>query len=135
LEVLTKEEALNSYRDHELEGCVHTIFTAPAPFVDGLCNCDRSDCGPMKSLFAGEPKQLYKADYVAEVNPELCNGCRQCMRLCQFGAIGSSATQKKAFVDSRICAGCGICRSVCANEAITLKDRFTSPLAAEAWNK
>jgi len=31
-----------------------------------------------------------RAEYVAEINAELCNGCRQCMRVCQFGAMGTA---------------------------------------------
>ena len=133
LETLSSDEALASFREHELEGCLHTIWTSPTPFVAGFCNCDRSDCGALRSTFSGGVRFLFKAEYVAEVDPELCNGCRQCMRVCQYGAIGSSAAQKKAVIDPLRCAGCGICRASCTKDAIILHDRSASPVAASLW--
>ena len=32
-------------------------------------------------------------------DPDLCTGCRQCMRVCQFGALAYSASDKKVRVD------------------------------------
>ena len=133
LETLSKNEAIASFREHETEGCLHSIWTAPTPFIVGLCNCDRSDCGALRSTLSGGISMLFKAEYIAEVNPELCNGCRQCMRVCQYGAIGSSAAQKKVIVDPLRCAGCGICRATCTKDAITLHDRSASPIAASLW--
>ena len=133
LETLSKEEALASFREHEHEGCLHSVWTSPTPFVYGFCNCDRSDCEAMQSTFSGGIRMLFKAEYIAEVDPELCNGCRQCMRVCQYGAIGSSAAQKKVVIDPLRCAGCGICRASCTKDAITLHDRSASPIAASLW--
>ncbi|MGD0795581.1 MAG: 4Fe-4S binding protein, partial [Dehalococcoidales bacterium] len=76
---------------------------------------------------------MFKAEYVAEVNPELCNGCRQCMRACQFGAIAYSAGNKKAFIDQNHCYGCGVCRASCVKEAIHLEDRASVPAVANLW--
>jgi len=133
LERLTKEEALDLFREHAREGCLHTIWTLPSPFVIGVCNCDRWECGALRSTLGGGLNTVFKAEYIAAVDPELCNGCRQCMRVCQYGALGCSAALQKVAVDPMKCAGCGICRMVCKQDAITLTDRSAHPVAAEVW--
>jgi ferredoxin len=133
LEVLTKEEALANFRKYEEEGLCHTVWTFVTPFIAGICNCDRSDCGAMKATFAYNFPMLFRAEYVAESNPDLCMGCRECMRVCQFGAMGYSAANKKIMIDQRRCYGCGICRSSCSNNAIELRERQDVPLAANLW--
>jgi len=133
LEELTKEEALENFRQYEKEGLCHTVWTFVAPFIGGICNCDRSDCGAMQTTVTEGVPHMFRAEYVAEVNPEFCNGCRQCMRVCQFGAIGYSAANKKIFIDPLRCYGCGICRASCTKDAIQLHDRASVPVAANLW--
>ena len=133
LEELTKEEALENFRQYEKEGLCHTVWTFVAPFIGGICNCDRSDCGAMQATVTEGSPSMFRAEYVAEVNPEVCNGCRQCMRVCQFGAIGYSAANKKVFIDPLRCYGCGICRASCTKDAIQLHDRASVPVAANLW--
>ena len=133
LETLTKEEALDSFRQHEKEGLCHSVWTFITPFVGGICNCDRSDCYAMRATVTYGIPIMFRAEYVAEVNPELCNGCRQCMRACQFGAMGYSAANKKVVIDPRRCYGCGVCRASCTKDAITLNDRTSVPIAASIW--
>lgn len=132
-ETLKKEEALAAFRAHEQEGLCHTVWSFRTPFIGAICNCDRADCLAMRTTVTHAIPILFRAEYIAEIDPELCNGCQQCMRLCQFGALGYSASNKKPVVDQMWCYGCGICRSVCAAKAITLKDRAASPTAAHRW--
>ena len=133
IEELTKEEALENFRQYEKEGLCHSVWTFLAPFIGGICNCDRSDCGAMLATVTHGFPVMFRAEYVAEVNPELCNGCRQCMRVCQFGAIGYSAANEKVFIDQLRCYGCGICRASCTKDAIHLHDRSSVPVAANLW--
>jgi ferredoxin len=133
LEVLTREQALENFRKHEKEGLCHSVWTFMAPYIGGVCNCDRSDCGAMQATVVHNFPVMFRAEYVAEIDPELCNGCRMCMRACQFGAIGFSAANKKAFIDVGRCYGCGICRANCEKGAIRLLDRVNVPAAANLW--
>ncbi len=133
LEALSKEETLAAFRDHEREGLCHTVWTFIAPFIGGLCNCDRTDCLAMQATVTHQFPVMFRAEYVAAVTPDLCNGCRQCMRVCQFGAIGYSVANRKAEIDPRRCYGCGICRAVCKPDAIALSERAAVPLAAHLW--
>jgi Pyruvate/2-oxoacid:ferredoxin oxidoreductase delta subunit len=132
-EMLTKEETLAAFRAHEREGLCHTVWTFQTPFIGGICNCDRADCLAMQATVSHAVPVMFRAEYVAAIDAEACSGCRQCMRLCQFGALSYSAATKKAVVDQTYCYGCGICRSVCQANAIGLEERATSKVAAHLW--
>jgi len=132
-ERLTKDQTISALRDHEREGLCHSVWTFYSPFIAGVCNCDRSDCLAMRCTVTEGVPIMYRAEYVAVVDPDKCNGCRQCMRVCQFGAIAYSAANKKTVIDPKRCYGCGICRSVCAKDAIGLEPRSNVPVAATLW--
>jgi len=133
LESLSKDKALAMLREHEEEGLCHTVWTFVAPFIGGICNCDKADCLAMQSTVTYGVPVIFRAEYVAEVDPDLCTGCRDCMRLCQFGAISYSAALEKTVIDFRRCYGCGICRAACPSDAIVLKERAAVPTAAKIW--
>lgn len=133
VETLTREEALEAFRKHEREGLAHTIWTFGTPFIGGVCNCDRSDCWAMRFTLSRNMPMMFRAEYVGQIDPDVCNGCRECMRQCQFGALTWSASNKKAVIDQRWCYGCGVCRVTCKEKAITLVDRAQVPVAANLW--
>ena len=133
LEFLTKEEAISAFHEHEKEGLCHSVWTFDTPFIGGICNCDRADCLAMRLTVTEGIPVMFRGEYVAEVSPEECSGCRQCMRVCQFGAITYSASDKKVVIDKRWCYGCGVCRSACNKNAICLSDRSKIPVATALW--
>jgi NAD-dependent dihydropyrimidine dehydrogenase PreA subunit len=133
METLTKAQALDAFREHEKQGLCHTVWTFVTPFIVGICNCDRADCLAMRFTVTQQMPVMFRAEYVAAVDPDLCTGCRQCMRLCQFGAISYSAANKKIVIDQTRCFGCGICRSLCSANAIRLLNRSDVPAAANLW--
>jgi ferredoxin len=133
LEDMSRDNALAAMRDHEHDGLCHTVWTFVTPFIGGICNCDRSDCLAMQMTLKHEVPILFRAEYIAKINRDLCNGCRECMRQCQFGAVRFSVAQGKASIDPKHCYGCGICRATCQNEAISLDSRLNFPTAAKIW--
>jgi MinD superfamily P-loop ATPase len=70
---------------------------------------------------------------VAAVSLDSCNGCRLCMRQCQYGAIRYSSNDKKVMIDPTACYGCGVCRASCNKDAITLHPREMVKDAAGIW--
>ncbi len=133
LEVLDKEEAKRIFRKFDAEGLIHSIWTGVTPYVVGLCNCDR-DCGAYKGYIEerGAP-HFFRAEYVCQVDYELCNGCKACMSQYQFGSQFYSSALGKVYIDPTRCFGCGVCRAECPTDAITLIPRKEIPQAANIW--
>lgn len=123
LEVLTISEAKALLEEFDEEGLVHSIWTFNTPFIGAICNCDR-DCLAYKAQISGELLELmFKAESLAEIDPDSCTGCRRCMSFCQFGAMEYSAVDKKVVVHPIRCYGCGLCRRRCLMSAITLVEK------------
>jgi heterodisulfide reductase subunit A2 len=61
----------------------------------------------------------------AEVDPDLCNSCGLCAKVCPYNAI-TVDTQAKlpAKVTEAACSGCGTCAAECPKQAITM-NHFT----------
>jgi heterodisulfide reductase subunit A len=58
--------------------------------------------------------------YVAEVDPDMCEGTGACVEACLAdGAL--TMVEKKAEVVPAFCLGCGACVAVCPTGAIDLK--------------
>ena len=130
---LTVDEATAAFEEHEKEGLSHSVWTFMAPFIGGICNCDRLSCLAMQATVVHDTKVMWRAEYVAEIAPDLCTGCRSCMRACQFGAMSFNPADRKVEVDLTACYGCGVCRAACPNDAIALKERSEVPAAAGVW--
>jgi len=133
LEVLTVEEAKKAFQKHDRNGLVHSVWTFITPFIYGICNCSVNDCMAMKARTRLGFPVFFKAEYVALIDWESCNGCRDCMKLCNFGAISYSAAVNKCYVNQFQCYGCGVCRAICREDAITLRDRNAIPVLAKEW--
>ena len=133
LERLTKEEALESIRKLDREGLVHSVWTFKTPFIGGLCNCDQDCMAYRMTHVRRDYPVMFRAEWVAEVSADVCNGCRLCMRQCQYGAIRYSSTNKKVIIDPAACYGCGVCRAACNKDAIQLSSRERIREAAGIW--
>ena len=78
----------------------------------------------MRQICALSPEKKGKKKYDVKVNETLCLGescgCnRLCTRIFRCPALTWDRTKKKAVVDEVICAGCGVCYSICPQKAIT----------------
>jgi len=131
---ITKEEAKKLLEELDEEGCYHAIYWAPIPYPICICNCDPLFCISFKARMAyGVRNAVVKGEYVAIVDMEKCNGCKECMLRCSFGAIRYSPLVKKVYVDILRCFGCGLCRRACAEDAIKLVDREKIPAVREEF--
>jgi ferredoxin len=123
MEILTPEEAKELLRQFDKSGLVHSVWTFKTPFIGAICNCD-GDCLAYNFQVSSELLNLmFKAEYTAQIDSLQCVGCRNCQRLCQFGAVEYSLVNKKCTVNEMKCYGCGVCRSNCKKAAVTLTDK------------
>jgi ferredoxin len=117
---ISAEEAIAIAGEAEEAGLIHTWATGTERRLTAICNCCRDCC----DIFAigsetGIVNQILdKNRFRAEVDPDLCTGCEDCVDRCFFNAIemGDSAT-----IDESNCFGCGLCVIVCEPEAITMR--------------
>ena len=133
LEVLDKEDAKKAIQKLDRNGLVHTVWTMITPYIGGICNCTVNECMALKVRTQLDLPVLFKAEYVASIDWDECNGCRDCMKLCNFGAISYSAYADKCSVNQLRCYGCGVCRVECPRDAIALRDRNAVPALANEW--
>jgi heterodisulfide reductase subunit A len=55
----------------------------------------------------------------AEIDENLCSGCRTCIPLCPYNAISYLEDKKVSQVNSTLCKGCGTCVAACPSGSIT----------------
>jgi hypothetical protein len=108
-ENLTKEETLTNFRELEKKGLCHTVWIFNAPFIGGICNCDRSDCGAMQMTINNSFPVMFRAEYVAEVNPELCSVNNVCVLASSVLSVTASPMKRcistSGIVTDVACAG------------------------------
>jgi len=73
----------------------------------------------VEHLTSSDNLRHYYHPTVAVVNKEKCNGCIICTRPGHCEAI--EMKDNKAVIDSKLCVGCGVCQSLCPQNAITMK--------------
>jgi ferredoxin len=132
-ERMSAEEAKTFIRKLDGEGQTHSLWTFNTPFIAALCNCDR-DCMAYRfqvKMHLG--KLMWKGEYLASIDRLSCDGCRECMKRCYFGAISYDRQNMKCSVKPENCYGCGICRAVCKHDALSLVDRMSILPMAHAW--
>jgi len=131
---ISKDEALRLLREWEHEGLLHSVWTFVTPFIGAICNCsDPSGCLAMRAICRYDFPMMWKGEYVAIADPELCVGCGACVKLCPFEAVDLDPARRKAVVRLDRCYGCGICRSQCPTDALSLVGREQLPETADLW--
>ncbi len=70
---------------------------------------------------------------VANVNEDLCSGCRICEYLCPYGAVEMKDKEGKpvAHMIEALCKGCGACGTACPTKAITMGHFTTEEILAQ----
>jgi heterodisulfide reductase subunit A len=67
----------------------------------------------------------------AEIDPDLCAGCRVCNALCSYGAISFDETRGISVINEALCKGCGTCVASCPSSAANAKHFTDSQIFAE----
>jgi NADPH-dependent glutamate synthase beta subunit-like oxidoreductase/NAD-dependent dihydropyrimidine dehydrogenase PreA subunit len=106
--LITKEEALAIFKKAEENGLMHEM-----PNIDGpgetaaICNCCACSCFSLRIAAMFNSPDPIRSNYVAEVDPENCVGCGQCVENCPSNALKLG-------------------QKLCAKEEIVIKPAITS---------
>ena len=78
-------------------------------------------------------KTLEMEGIVANVDEDLCSGCRVCEYLCPYGAVEMNDKGGKtvAHMIDALCKGCGACGTACPTKAITMGHFTTQEILAQ----
>ncbi|MFB3825183.1 MAG: ATP-binding protein [Bryobacteraceae bacterium] len=116
---LTKEEALALLKEEHERGHVHSAWFKDAMMnrFYAICNCCKCCCGGIRMMRQGVP-MMASSGYVAEVNPELCAACRDCVEACPFEALAAPDGPTSVLWEK--CMGCGACEAMCSTGAVAL---------------
>lgn len=133
VEFIDEKEACKMLDDVNKKGLVHSIWTFGTPYLGGLCNCEYPICLGIRNRLDYNIGILIKGEYVSEIDPNKCNGCKRCMTRCQFGAIKYSPAMEKCYISGFFCFGCGLCETICPQKAIELILRSKIPGLANVW--
>jgi len=71
------------------------------------------------------PGEIEVEPYYSYVKPEICSGCRSCIKVCPFDAISFDEGLHVAEIDIKKCKGCGVCMITCPSCAIE-QNHFTN---------
>lgn len=93
---------------------VNLTCTAPEPVL--LLDCDVEE--PNCHLFFDVTVQHSQGVciFVPTLDPDKCNGCGLCSRICQFNAVAFMGNKPVLFPE--LCHGCGGCTLVCPTAAL-----------------
>ena len=87
-EYITREEALEIFKQAEENGFVHQITN-----IDGenkifaICNCNVNDCYALRTSQLFNTPNMSRSAYVAHVEKEKCVACGRCVEYCPAGAV------------------------------------------------
>jgi ferredoxin len=125
---ITAEEAVEILRQTDEAGCLHAAFfkdVTKGRFY-AICNCCSCCCVALKShRFHGVP--FYGHSGLEPAFSDACNGCNKCVKACLFDALSAGAKKEPPILDREACMGCGVCRAVCPQEAVTLVEAAYRP--------
>jgi heterodisulfide reductase subunit A2 len=99
-------------------------------YIGGTCQGPKSISSSIQSSMSGAAKinSIIRKDsievepIVAQVNPDKCEWCDECSKVCEYDAINKIEKDGKtvAEVNESICTGCGVCAPVCPKDAIEI---------------
>ena len=120
---ITKEEALGILSKAEEEGLVLQPSNTQEP--EFICSCCGCCCGMLHDLVSVLPNPLdfWISNYYAEIDSDLCSGCRTCLDRCNVNAIKFRKSANSSKINLKKCIGCGLCVTTCPESAITLQKK------------
>jgi Pyruvate/2-oxoacid:ferredoxin oxidoreductase delta subunit len=118
--LVSREEFLAILDRAEREGLVLQPQNTQCP--EFICCCCRDCCEVLKSARKlPRPAEVFKTNFQARVETDLCSGCASCVKRCPMDAV--AVEDGHARVSEDRCIGCGLCASSCRKAAMSLRPR------------
>ena len=87
--------------------------------VAAICCCCGCCCGVLGGLQRHpKPSEIVASSFIAELDPETCQGCWTCLARCQMEALAEEGDRVALNTDR--CIGCGLCVTTCPSGALAL---------------
>ena len=88
--------------------------------VVNICCCCGCCCQVLKTLKRHpQPASLVSSAFIAQADPDECQGCEVCVERCQMDAL--SMVDGLVSLNQDRCIGCGLCVTTCPSGALTLQ--------------
>jgi heterodisulfide reductase subunit A len=113
--------------------------TTNGVFIAGSCNSpkDFADCVSQARAASARVLSLISRGTVniavatAYINGVLCSGCKMCISVCPYTAIGFDEKKNVSVINDVLCQGCGTCVALCRSKAIDLNGCSTKQILSE----
>lgn len=100
--------------------------------MSAICCCCSCCCPILRGAnMMPRPSDFIQSNYQAQIDPDLCSACGECIERCQVAAIKEDDDVSE-MIDGR-CIGCGLCVSTCPEEAISLVARLDKEAPPTDW--
>jgi heterodisulfide reductase subunit A2 len=95
-------------------------------FIAGACqgpkdipdSVAQAGAAAAEALALIDAKTVELEPYTASVFEDECSGCKSCISVCPYQAIGFLEQEKKARINEVLCKGCGTCVASCPSASI-----------------
>ncbi len=88
---------------------------APKDIPESIAQASGAASAALRLLEQGE---VELDPSVAVVNAAMCTGCKMCIEVCAYNAIGFNDRWNIAEINANLCKGCGTCAATCRANAI-----------------
>ncbi len=118
------DEALDILRRADKAGLV--LQPSNAQKVINICCCCGCCCQVLKTLKRHpRPAEIVSTPFIAELDPETCEGCGVCVDRCQMNAL--EMRDETVSLNRDLCIGCGLCVSTCPTGSLRLERKPDPP--------
>jgi NAD-dependent dihydropyrimidine dehydrogenase PreA subunit len=124
---IDRDTAMQKLEEFNKKGYIASVWFQPVPYINAICSCESPECGGLTLRTNFGLNAIYKAEYIIQLDQDKCQGCKQCVAMCQFNAIRYIPSLGRVIIDYDKCFGCGICRHACKNDALKLIPREEYP--------
>jgi ferredoxin len=118
--LVTREEMRRIVRERWDRNLVFMTANLVPSQANAICTCCDCCCHYIQSINRyGGMVSLSSPHFQASVDPNLCNDCGRCIRVCNTHA--HAMQDRRHLYDKARCIGCGLCIGICPKNALSLK--------------